>query len=497
MGAPFLEIRNCSINFGGVKALQNVDFSIEAGQAYCLMGENGSGKSTLIKIISGVYTATSGEMILDGKHYTNITPKQAIEAGVQVIYQDFSVFPNLTVAENIAISGIMSGKKKTVDRKKMREVAAEALARINVDLPLDKRVEELPVAGKQLVAIARGIAQDAKLIIMDEPTTALTHKEILALYEIIDTLKKKGIALIFVSHKLGEVMQISERIAILRNGQKVLDDSIENFDVNSVAYYMTGREVPDVPYELVEVPEGTAPILELEGLTMKDKFEDITLSLYPKEVLGITGQLGCGRTELAQALFGIGEYTGTVKLNGEVVEIKTVQDALRLKIGYVPEDRLSEGLFLTRSLSDNLAAASIDDLADGIRLNYKKVEDTGRQWVEDLKIVIGDILDPASSLSGGNQQRIVLAKWLATNPRLLILNCPTVGVDVGSKSQIHEIVKDLARKGIGVIVISDDIGEVMSLCSRVLVMKKGRIVRQTNRTEMTVSQLEDYLTKEE
>ncbi|MBQ9108935.1 MAG: sugar ABC transporter ATP-binding protein [Oscillospiraceae bacterium] len=497
MGAPFLEIRNCSINFGGVKALQNVDFSIEAGQAYCLMGENGSGKSTLIKIISGVYTATSGEMILDGKHYTNITPKQAIEAGVQVIYQDFSVFPNLTVAENIAISGIMSGKKKTVDRKKMREVAAEALARINVDLPLDKRVEELPVAGKQLVAIARGIAQDAKLIIMDEPTTALTHKEILALYEIIDNLKKKGIALIFVSHKLEEVMQISERIAILRNGQKVLDDSIENFDKDSVAYYMTGREVPDVPYELVEVPEGTAPILELEGLTMKDKFEDITLSLYPKEVLGITGQLGCGRTELAQALFGIGEYTGTVKLNGEVVEIKTVQDALRLKIGYVPEDRLSEGLFLTRSLSDNLAAASIDDLADGIRLDYKKVEDTGRQWVEDLKIVIGDILDPASSLSGGNQQRIVLAKWLATNPRLLILNCPTVGVDVGSKSQIHEIVKDLARKGIGVIVISDDIGEVMSLCSRVLVMKKGRIVRQTNRTEMTVSQLEDYLTKEE
>jgi len=497
MGTPFLEIRNCSINFGGVKALQNVDFSIEAGQAYCLMGENGSGKSTLIKIISGVYTATSGEIILDGKHYTNITPKQAIEAGVQVIYQDFSVFPNLTVAENIALSGVISEGKKIVNRKEMRKVAAEALARINVDLPLDKRVEELPVAGKQLVAIARGIAQDAKLIIMDEPTTALTHKEILALYEIIENLKKKGIALIFVSHKLEEVMQISERIAILRNGQKVLDDSIENFDVNSVAYYMTGREVPDVPYELVEVPEGTAPILELEGLTMKDKFEDISLTLYPKEILGITGQLGCGRTELAQALFGIGEYTGTVKLKGETVQIKNVQDALRLKIGYVPEDRLSEGLFLTRSLSDNLAAASIDDLADGIRLDYKKLADSGCKWVDDLKIVIGDIQDPASSLSGGNQQRIVLAKWLATNPQLLILNCPTVGVDVGSKSQIHEIVKDLARKGIGVIVISDDIGEVMSLCSRVLVMKKGRIVSETDRTKMTVPQLEEYLTKEE
>ncbi len=497
MGTPFLEIRNCSINFGGVKALQNVDFSIEAGQAYCLMGENGSGKSTLIKIISGVYTATSGEMILDGKHYTKITPMQAIEAGVQVIYQDFSVFPNLSVAENIALSGIISGGKQLVDRKEMRRVAADALARINVDLPLDKPVEELPVAGKQLVAIARGIAQDAKLIIMDEPTTALTHKEILALYEIIDNLKKKGIALIFVSHKLEEVMQISERIAILRNGQKVLDDSIENFDANSVAYYMTGREVPDVPYELVEVAPGTAPILELEGLSMKGKFEDISLSLYPNEILGITGQLGCGRTELAQALFGIGEYTGTVKLKGEAVEIKSVQDALKLKIGYVPEDRLREGLFLTRSLSDNLAAASIDDMADGIRLSYKKLDESGRRWIDDLKIAAGDIHDPASSLSGGNQQRIVLAKWLATNPQLLILNCPTVGVDVGSKSQIHEIVKDLARKGIGVIVISDDIGEVMSLCSRVLVMKKGRIVRETDRTRMTVPQLEEYLTKEE
>ena len=497
MGTPFLELRNCSISFGGVHALQNVDFSIESGQAYCLMGENGSGKSTLIKIISGVYTADQGEMILDGKHYTNITPKQAIEAGVQVIYQDFSVFPNLTVAENIALSGVISGNQRLIDRKKMRQVASEALKRINVDLPLDKRVEELPVAGKQLVAIARGIAQDARLIIMDEPTTALTHKEILALYEIIETLKKKGIALIFVSHKLEEVMQISERIAILRNGKKVLDDSIENFDINSVAYYMTGREIPDVPYEKAETGADEAPILELEGLTMRDKFEDITLSLYPQEILGITGQLGCGRTELAQALFGIGEYTGTVKLRGEEVHIKTVQSALEHKIGYVPEDRLREGLFLTRSLSDNLAAACIDDMADGIRLSYKKVEDSGRQWIEELNIAADNVLAPASSLSGGNQQRIVLAKWLATNPQLLILNCPTVGVDVGSKSQIHEIVKDLARKGIGIIVISDDIGEVMSLCSRILVMKKGRIVRETNRTEMTVAQLEEYLTKEE
>ena len=489
-GRPFLELKHIDKRFGGVHALDDVSFSICEGETYCLMGENGSGKSTLIKVISGVYAADGGEMILNGKTYRHITPTQAIEAGIQIIYQDFSIFPNLTVAENIALSSLVIRRKKLVDKKEIRAIAKAALEKLNVDLPLDEEVSYLPVAGKQIVAIARGIAQDVKLLVMDEPTTALTHKEILALYDIIDTLKAKGIAIIFVSHKIEEVFNISQRIAILRNGKKVLDDSISNFDKNSLTYHMTGREIPNIPYEYVPDPDEKAPILEVEGLTQDGAFHDITFALHTHEILGITGQLGCGRTELAKALFGIGRNRGTIRIRGQEVSIRSVQDAHRLGIGYLPEDRLSEGLFLQRSLSDNMTAADVDGLAHGIMLDRNELLDVSREWLRQLDIAAQGPEIPARNLSGGNQQRIVLAKWLQTKPRLLILNCPTVGVDVGSKNQIHEIVKKLAREGMGIIVISDDIGEIVTLCSRVIIMKDGRLIKEVNSADTTVEALE-------
>ena len=489
-GRPFLELKHIDKRFGGVHALDDVSFSICEGETYCLMGENGSGKSTLIKVISGVYAADGGEMILNGKTYRHITPTQAIEAGIQIIYQDFSIFPNLTVAENIALSSLVIRRKKLVDKKEIRAIAKAALEKLNVDLPLDEEVSHLPVAGKQIVAIARGIAQDVKLLVMDEPTTALTHKEILALYDIIDTLKAKGIAIIFVSHKIEEVFNISQRIAILRNGKKVLDDSISNFDKNSLTYHMTGREIPNIPYEYIPDPDEKAPILEVEGLTQDGAFHDITFALHTHEILGITGQLGCGRTELAKALFGIGRNRGTIRIRGQEVSIRSVQDAHRLGIGYLPEDRLSEGLFLQRSLSDNMTAADVDGLAHGIMLDRNELLDVSREWLRQLDIAAQGPEIPARNLSGGNQQRIVLAKWLQTKPRLLILNCPTVGVDVGSKNQIHEIVKKLAREGMGIIVISDDIGEIVTLCSRVIIMKDGRLIKEVNSADTTVEALE-------
>ena len=277
MGSSFLEVKGISKSFGGVRALQNVDLKIESGEIYCLMGENGSGKSTLIKIISGVYTPDEGEMILNGKHYRKITPAESIREGIQIIYQDFSVFPNLSVSENIALSAMANDKDKIISKKKMDRIAISALERISVSLPLERPVEELSVAGKQIVAIARGIAQDAKLLVMDEPTTALTHKEIEALYKIVGTLKQKGIAVIFVSHKLEEVFQISERIAILRNGKKVLDDKTENFDKNSLAYHMTGREIPSIPYEYIKDEAQTVPVMEVKNLSMGNAFENISL----------------------------------------------------------------------------------------------------------------------------------------------------------------------------------------------------------------------------
>lgn len=490
MGTPFLELKHISKTFGGVKALVDVSFCIEKGQTYCLMGENGSGKSTLIKIISGVYGADRGEIVLDGKSYRQITPTESIQAGVQIIYQDFSIFPNLTVAENIAISNMFIRKKRLIDKAELHTIASQALQRMGVTLPLDALVADLPVAGKQIVAIARGLAQDVKLLVMDEPTTALTHKEILALYDIIATLKSKGIAIIFVSHKLEEVFSISEKIAILRSGKKVLDDSIENFDKASLTYYMTGREIPSVPYAYKKQEGDSTPILTVQGLSQGRAFADVSFSLFPREILGITGQLGCGRTELAKALFGIGKTTGEITLAGRPVTIKSVQDAHRLGIGYVPEDRLSEGLFLERTLVDNVTVAAVDALAHGILLDYRKLTETAKGWIAQLDIAAPDPLLPASALSGGNQQRIVLAKWLATSPKLLILNCPTVGVDVGSKSQIHEVVKKLAQDGIGIIVISDDIGEILTLCNRVLLMKNGRIVEEIESGSTTDQQLE-------
>ena len=497
MGSSFLEVKGISKSFGGVRALQNVDFKIESGEIYCLMGENGSGKSTLIKIISGVYTPDEGEMILNGKHYRKITPAESIREGIQIIYQDFSVFPNLSVSENIALSVMANDKDKIISKSKMDRIALSALERISVSLPLDQPVEELSVAGKQIVAIARGIAQDAKLLVMDEPTTALTYKEIEALYKIVGALKQKGIAVIFVSHKLEEVFQISERIAILRNGKKVLDDKTENFDKNSLAYHMTGREIPSIPYEYIKDEAQTVPVMEVKNLSMGNAFENISFCLYSREILGITGQLGCGRTELAKALFGIGKYTGSIWVEGRKADIKNILDTKKYGIGYVPEDRLSEGLFLVKPLTDNITVSSMDSYGSRVCCGRKELTQAAGGWLSSLSIAAENPEVLASDLSGGNQQRIVLAKWLATNPKILILNCPTVGVDIGSKNQIHEIIKDLARQGIGIIVISDDISEILTVCNRVLLMRSGKIVKEVESKDTTVEELEEDLIRAE
>ena len=497
MGSSFLEVKGISKSFGGVRALQNVDLKIESGEIYCLMGENGSGKSTLIKIISGVYTPDEGEMILNGKHYRKITPAESIREGIQIIYQDFSVFPNLSVSENIALSAMANDKDKIISKKKMDRIAISALERISVSLPLERPVEELSVAGKQIVAIARGIAQDAKLLVMDEPTTALTHKEIEALYKIVGTLKQKGIAVIFVSHKLEEVFQISERIAILRNGKKVLDDKTENFDKNSLAYHMTGREIPSIPYEYIKDEAQTVPVMEVKNLSMGNAFENISFCLYSREILGITGQLGCGRTELAKALFGIGKYTGSIWVEGRKADIKNILDTKKYGIGYVPEDRLSEGLFLVKPLTDNITVSSMDSYGSRVCCGRKELTQAAGGWLSSLSIAAENPEVLASDLSGGNQQRIVLAKWLATNPKILILNCPTVGVDIGSKNQIHEIIKDLARQGIGIIVISDDISEILTVCNRILLMRSGKIAKEIESKDTTGEELEEDLIRAE
>lgn len=463
-------------SFAGVKALQGVTLAIRPGEIHCLAGENGCGKSTLIKIISGVYQPDSGYIEFDGKRYSQITPLGAIAMGIQVIYQDLSIFPNLTVMENLAFNTELAAGRKLVNKRRMRKIAQEALSKINFDMELDRLVGTLSVAEKQMVAICRALMFNARLIIMDEPTTALTKKEVNALFEIILKLKAQGIAILFVSHKLNEVFEISERFTIFRSGKLIVTGDTRDLDDKKFSYYMTGREFESEKFKPTFIGEGN--VLEVRDLSLSGAFEGISFGLRRGEILGITGLLDSGRTELALTLFGMRQATGgQILKDGKAVTIKNPRDAIDCGIGFVPEDRLSEGLFLPRSIGDNIIISEIDRLTKGPSvLDRKRCRAEIEHWVSELAIATPDPNNASSTLSGGNQQRIVLAKWLACEPDILILNGPTVGVDIGSKHDIHKILKRLAGQGMSIIIISDDLPEVLENCSDLIVMKGGRIV---------------------
>lgn len=475
MPPTVLEVRGISKSFAGVKALDNVHLTLNAGEIHALAGENGSGKSTLIKIVSGVYEPDEGEVEIDGQTFARLNPTQAINAGVQVIYQDFSVFPNLTVMENLALTAEVAAGRKLVNWRRVRQLAERAVEQIDFTVDLDANVRDLSVADKQLVAIARALLHEARVIIMDEPTTALTSKEVEALFRVVLQLRERGIAILFVSHKLGEVFQISDRFTIIRNGKLVVTSEPQELSRARFAEYMTGRRVDDARFEQ---PESVGePLLEVSGLGLEDAFQDVSFTLSAGEVLGITGLLGSGRTELALALFGVFPASqGDLRVRGRPTVLRTIQDAIRNGIAYVPEDRLSEGLMLERSIADNIVVSRIDAITTRLGFIDRKRRRTAvSAAVDSLRIATKNPANPANTLSGGNQQRVVLAKWLGTNPDILILNGPTVGVDIGSKHEIHTILQSLAREGMGIIVISDDIPELLQTCRRILLLKEGRI----------------------
>ena len=494
MAQALLKAVDITKSFAGVRALKGVSLEIMPGEIHCLAGENGCGKSTLIKVISGVHPRDGGTLEFDGKPMDKFSPIDAIMAGIQVIYQDFSVFPNLTVMENLALNTELAAKRKVVSKKRMRQIAEEAIAKIDFHVDLDALVGSLSVAEKQMVAISRALMFNAKLIIMDEPTTALTRKEVKALFNIIMKLKAEGIAILFVGHKLDEVFEIAERFTICRSGELVATGNIADLDDQKFTYYMTGRRFQDQTFRAENVTE--QPVMELKDLTLDGYYENISFSLRGGEILGITGLLDSGRTELALSMFGVKPATsGQILRNGKTVSIRKPQDAIANQIGFVPEDRLSEGLFLTQSIADNTIISEIDRLKtkSGTFDRKARKEEVDR-WVQELAIATPDPNNNANTLSGGNQQRIVLAKWLACNPEVLILNGPTVGVDIGSKHDIHMILQKLAReKGMGIIVISDDLPEVLQTCSRVLVLKDGRIVHEAPSEGLTEQTILDYM----
>jgi simple sugar transport system ATP-binding protein len=496
MAEVFLAAKGISKTFVGVKALDNVNLSIGKGEIHCLIGENGSGKSTLIKIIGGVYRADSGTISIDGVEMHGTQAIEAIRAGVQIIYQDLSLFPNLTVAENISVNQMLESNQQTVNWKSVRETARKALEEIGEDIPLDERVENLSVGKKQIIAISRALTQNAKLIIMDEATSAITSEEVAHLFSIILKLKERGIATLFVSHKLGEVFEIAENITILRDGKLVGVYPSSELNEEKLAYIMTGRNLAFEPYRYDPSMKGKTPLLEVKHLSKKNQYRDINFKLHPGEILGIIGLIGSGRTEVVQSIFGLDPAdSGEIFMEGSAVNITNPRDGMKHGIAFLPEDRLTQGLYEAQSIGDNIVVTVLDRFLKKSRLlDVEKKRETEAQWVEKLSIKTPTPDNPVNSLSGGNQQRVVIAKWLATDPKVFILDGPTIGIDIGSKHTIHEIIRGLAREGMGIIMISDEAQEILDNCNRILVMSNGTIIREIeDSTTITRDELLDVI----
>lgn len=488
----FLELRRISKRFGGVQALDGVDLAIAAGEVHCLVGENGSGKSTLIKIISGVQPPDPGGEIVvaGGQAHPALTPIQSAQLGIEVIYQDLALFPNLSVAENIAVTQHL-GRPHLVRRARLREAAEAVVRRLGVALDPDARVGGLPIASRQLVAICRAMSADARLLIMDEPTASLTRQEVERLLALTLDLKRGGVTVVFVSHRLGEVMEIAERVTVLRDGRKVGTFDAADMDDRRLGVLMTGKEFHYEPRK--PDPAGAEPVLSVRGLSRDGEYQDVSFEVRAGEIVGITGLLGAGRTELALSLFGVtAPDSGEIRLRGEPVRFATNRDAIARGIAYVPEDRLALGLVLEQPIGTNIVVTVLRQLARRLGLIPAAVREAAvRYWIRELAIKAPVPGNPVRTLSGGNQQRVVLSKWLARDPRLLILDSPTVGVDISAKDGIYEVVARLAAHGMAVILISDEIPEVYYHCHRILLMRDGRIGGSFVPHETTEAALEE------
>ena len=494
----FLRLEKISKKYGGVTALDEVSCSVREGEIHCLAGENGSGKSTLIKIISGIEHPDSGLIFFDGELTRHLDTTESIRRGVQVIYQDLSLFSNLTVAENIALPAVLAKKSIALRWSEIRAHAAETLKRLRLDINLDEVVGNLSLAQQQLVAICRALSGNVKLLIMDEPTTALTRTEVDSLFSVVLDLQAKGISILFVSHKLNEVLEVAERFTILRDGKWIGTFERSELDSQKLVRLMTGQEVAtDALRSGIKERE---VLLETRNLSKRNNFREITFQLHRGEILGLTGLLGSGRTELALALFGMNRPdSGEIYLEGRPVKIGSAQEAIRLGISYVPENRIRQGLVIGQSIGSNLILATVDRLLNRFRLiSSLKRSQVIRFWIQRLGIKVSDPDLPVETLSGGNQQKVVIARWLATSPKVLVMDSPTVGIDVGAKRSVHQLIRELAGSGVGIILITDEIGEALNNCERVLLMRSGRIIdcrNSSEETELSVqNRLEESLT---
>ncbi|ACI19853.1 sugar ABC transporter ATP-binding protein [Dictyoglomus thermophilum] len=486
-----LKIEKISKSFPGVKALDEVDLEVYKGEILALVGENGAGKSTLMKILTGVYQKDEGKIIFKGKEINPQNPHEAQSLGISIIYQEFNLAPNLDIATNIFLGNEPKKGKfiKIFDYKKAYEESLKLLALLGLELPPETLVKDLTVAEQQMVEIAKALAQKSELIIMDEPTSALAGREVKKLFEIMRKLKNEGISIIFITHRLEEVFEIADRIVVLRDGKRVGELPAQKDRYDDVIRMMVGREIRVIPKPSTKTEE---VILEVRNLSSK-KVKNISFELRKGEVLGIAGLVGAGRTEIIRAIFGADPIiSGEIYLEGKKIEIKSPKDAVRYKIGLVPEDRKLQGLILDMMVYENISLPSLRYLFPNGIIKRKIEYDLAEHFVQKLQIKTPSIFQKVVNLSGGNQQKVVLSKWLALKPKILILDEPTRGIDVGAKAEIHKLIGEMAKEGIGIILISSELPEILALSDRILVVSKGRITAEISKEEATQEKIMQY-----
>jgi len=484
---PIISLKNVHKSFGGVSVLNGVDFDLQKGSVHALVGQNGAGKSTMMKILTGVYTCDSGAIYIDGSKVKMNSYSDAVSHGISLIFQELSLIPTLTVAENIFLNReILEGP--FLDKKSMERKAHKLLQSLDIDVDVHSRVEDLDVGVCQMIEIAKALSVNAKVLILDEPTASLSEKETAHLFTLINSLKQRGVSMIYISHRMAEIFKICDTITVLRNGSIVTTKPTRDYSLTGLIEDMIGRKtaaLTTADEELASKCTGR-PLMTVEHLNCGSRLKDVSFELREGEVLGLAGLMGSGRTEVVESLFGLNkDASGQVTINGQPYEIKGVRHAIDSGLALIPEDRRREGLVLMHSVEENLIVPIFDKLKRGLLLENKKVADIAERSISDMAIKTHSRKTPAFNLSGGNQQKIVVGKWLNSAPSVLLLDEPTAGVDVGSKREIIDKVRDFVGENHAAIFISSDILELISACDRFIVFYDGKVTATYNRSEIT------------
>lgn len=469
-----IEMRGIDKSFGSNQVLKQAGFTLESGEVHALMGENGAGKSTLMKILTGVYTKDAGTVLVDGKEVNYKNPQEAEKAGIVFIYQELNVMFDLTVEENLVMGKEIHGKFGICDKKAMQKKAQEALNILGVNISPKTVMAELSVGQQQMVEICKALMADAKVIIMDEPTAALTQSETVALFKVIESLRKKGVSMVYISHRMEEIFELCDRITVLRDGSYIGVKNIPETNMNEIVKMMIGREIGErYPSRNVKIGK---EVLKVKELTRKGTFHDVNFSVRAGEVLGVSGLMGAGRTEIMQAIFGNLSYeSGTIEIDGKEVKISNPRQAMEHGIGFITEDRKTEGLMLDKSIRENISLCNLRRISKSSVISREAEKNMVAEAIKDLHIKCFGSYHECNNLSGGNQQKVVLAKWILTNPKILILDEPTRGVDIGAKKEIYSIINKLAAQGVAIIMVSSELPEVLGMSDNIMVVREGEV----------------------